>query len=71
MGIIKSVAPGQDWTGESGSWLSSSRFDSIANAAKNSSGDNVVHLMRMKEQSMPMPMPMPTPTGMYPINSRQ
>jgi len=40
--------PERDWTGESGSWMSSSRSDSIANAAKILFGNNVTHMVRMK-----------------------
>jgi len=47
--IAKTVAPGQDWTGEAGSWMGSLELYSIANAAKNSSGDNVYHLMMLEE----------------------
>ena len=33
--IAKAVAPGQDWTGEAGSWMSSLESNSIANEDKN------------------------------------
>ena len=33
--IRKSVGPGHHWTGESGSWMSSSEAESFASAAKN------------------------------------
>ena len=36
--IANSVAPGQDWTGEAGSWIGSIEVYLIANADKNSSG---------------------------------
>ena len=32
--LAKSVAPGHDWTGESGSWMGSSGTDWFASAAK-------------------------------------
>ena len=67
--IAKSVAPGQDWTGEAGSWMGSLEVYSIANADKNLFGNNVTHLMRMKVNNQ-VPMPM-SYCYAHPINSRQ